>query len=95
MIRVIVERHFQQEKTEDIVTLLAELNRRESVQEGCLSDEILQSVADPSIWVDVSTWTYSDQWKKWCTTSEHKKIQLKVKDLLIGPEIVSIFNIIR
>ena len=95
MIRVITEKRFQQGRVEDIVGLLAELSRKEREQDGCLSDEILQSVADPSTWVDVSTWTYSDQWKKWRTTQEYKKIQLKMKDLLAAPDEVSVFTIIR
>ena len=95
MIRVIAEKRFQEGRVEDIVGLLAELSRKEREQDGCLSDEILQSVADPSTWVDVSTWTYSDQWKKWEVAPEHKEIQAEIDNLLIALEKVSIFNIVR
>jgi quinol monooxygenase YgiN len=95
MITAIVERRFQPEKVEDIARLLVELRRRMMQQNGCISSETLRSANDPSLWVDVSTWTYSDKWKKWETTPEHNEIQFKMKDLLIAPEKVSIFNLMR
>ena len=95
MIKVIVERRLRSGRVEDIARLLAELSRRERQQNGYLSGEILQSADDPSLWVDISTWTYSEQWKRWETTPGHNEIQLKMNDLLIAPEKVSIFTIMR
>jgi len=95
MITAIVERRFQPEKVEDIARLLVELRRRMMQQSGYISGETLWSTNDPSLWVDVSTWTYSGQWKKWKAAPEHKEIQSEIESLLIASEKVSIFNIVR
>jgi len=94
MITAIVERRFSTEKTENIARILIELRRRRQ-HSGCLSSETLHSTKDPSLWVDVSTWTYSDQWKKWEDTPERKDIQSEIENLQIDSEQVSIFNIIK
>ena len=95
MIEVIVERHFQPGRMEDTARLLAEMRRRVMRQNGYVSGEILQSADNPSVWIDTSTWTYSDQWKKWETTPEHNEIQCEVERLLAAPEKVFICNVIR
>lgn len=95
MITAIVERRFQPEKVGDIARLLVELRRRMMQQSGYISGETLWSVNDPSLWVDVSTWTYSDQWKKWEAAPEHNEIQSEIESLLIASEKESIFNIVR
>ena len=86
MIKVIVVRHFLPEKERDVARLLGELRRREVQQDGCITDEILWSVEDPSMWVDISTWTHSDQWNKWESTAEYIEIYHKILNLLITTE---------
>ena len=95
MIKVMVERRFRLGRVEDVARLLAELSRNERQQSGYISSETLWSVNDPSLWLDISTWTYSDQWKKWEVAPEHKEIQSEIENLLIASEKVSIFNIVR
>jgi quinol monooxygenase YgiN len=97
MITAIVERrfHMAEEKTENIARLLIELRRRMMQQSGCVSSETLHSMKEPSLWVDVSTWTYSDQWKKWENAPERREIQSEIENLLLNSEQVSIFNIIK
>lgn len=97
MITAIVERYFrmEEEKAENIARLLIELRRRMMQQSGCISSETLNSTKNPSLWVDVSTWTYSDQWKKWEEAPERKEIQSEIEKLQINSERVSIFNIIK
>ena len=69
--------------------------RRMTKQSGYISGETLWSTNDPLLWVDISTWTYSDQWKKWEVAPEHKEMQAEIDSLLIASEKVSIFNIVR
>jgi len=95
MITAIVERRFQREKTEDVARLLVELRRRMMQQIGCISSETLCSANDPSLWVNVSTWTYSDQLKSWETTPQYKEIQSELEKILTNSEKVSIFNIVK
>jgi quinol monooxygenase YgiN len=95
MIMAIVERRFQPEKVDDMARLLVELRRRRVKQNGCISSESLRSVSDPSLWVDISTWTYSDQWKQWEATPERNEIQSEIEKLLLASEEVSIFDMVR
>ena len=95
MIMAVVERHFQPEKVDDMARLLVELRRRRVKQSGCISSESLRSVADPSLWVDISTWTYSDQWKQWEAAPERKEIQSEIEKLQLDSEEVTIFDIVR
>ena len=95
MIVAIVERHFQPEKVDDMARLLVELRRRRVKQGGCISSESLRSINDPALCVDISTWTYSDQWKQWEATQERREIQSEIEKLLLTSEEVSIFDIVR
>ncbi|MFC2071096.1 antibiotic biosynthesis monooxygenase [Chloroflexota bacterium] len=95
MIKVIVVRHFLPEKERDAARLLGELRRREVQQDGCITDEILWSVDDPSMWVDISTWIHSDQWKNWESTGEYIEIYYKMLNLLITTEEVIMLKIFK
>jgi quinol monooxygenase YgiN len=95
MLKVIVVRHFLPEKERDAARLLGELRRREVQQDGCITDEILWSVDDPSMWVNISTWTHSDQWKKWESTGEYIEIYHKMLNLLITTEEVITLKIFK
>jgi len=95
MIKVIVVRHFLPEKEGDAARLLGELRRREIRQDGCIKGDILWAVDDPSLWVDISTWTHSDQWKKWENTVDYSEVHDKMQDLLIAAEEVIMLKIFK
>ena len=95
MITVVVVRHFLQEREKDAARLLGELRRREIKQNGCISSEILWSVDDPSMWVDISTWVHSDQWKKWGVSLERREIKSEMENLLIAADRASIYKIVK
>ena len=95
MITVVVVRRFLQGREKDAARLLGELRRREIQQNGCISSEVLWSVDDPSMWVDISTWTYSGQWRKWEVAPEHREIQSEMENLLIAADGASIFKIVK
>ncbi|MFC2008141.1 antibiotic biosynthesis monooxygenase family protein [Chloroflexota bacterium] len=95
MITVVMVRHLLQEREKDAARLLGELRRREIQQNGCISSEILWSVDDPSMWIDISTWTYSDQWKKWEVALEHRDIESEMQNLLVAADKASIFKIVK
>ena len=95
MIKVIVVRHFLPEKERDAARLSGELRRREVQQDGCITGDILWSVDDPSMWVDISTWTYSDQRKKWENTVDYSEVHDKMQDLLITAEEVIMLKIFK
>ena len=95
MIEVVVVRHFFPNKERDAARLLGELRRREVQQDGCIAGDILWSIDDPSMWVDISTWTHSDQWKKWENTEDYAEVHDKMRDLLITTEEVITLKIFK
>lgn len=95
MIKVLVVRHFLPDKEKDVARLLGELRRRELQQEGCVNSDVLWAVDDSSMWVDASTWTNSDQWKKWLSNDEYTEVNNKVQDLMVVSEEVIKLKIIK
>ena len=95
MIKIVVVRHFLPEREGDAARLLGELRRREIRQDGCIKGDILWAVDDPSLWIDISTWTHSDQWKKWESTGEYIEIYHKMLNLLITTEEVITLKIFK
>ena len=95
MIKIIVVRHFLPEKERDAARLLGELRRREVQQDGCITGDILWSIDDPSMWIDISTWTHSDQWKRWESTKEYNEVHHKMLNLLVTTEEVITLKIFK
>ena len=95
MIKVIVVRHFLPEKERDAARLLGELRRREVQQDGCITGDILWSIDDPSMWVDISTWTHSDQWRRWESTEGYNEVHHKMLNLLVTTEEVITLKIFK
>ncbi len=95
MIKVIVIRHFLPKKERDAARLLGELRRREVQQDGCITGDILWSIDDPSMWIDISTWTHSDRWKKWESTEEYNEVQHKMLTLLVTTEEVIMLKLFK
>jgi len=95
MIRVIVERHCRPGKEAELENLLVELRCMAMRQRGYISGETLRSVADPSLWLVISTWTDADMWNKWKTTVDRLEIVRKIEPLLVAPEEVSVFSFVK
>jgi len=95
MIRVIVERHCRPGKEAELESLLVELRCMAMKQRGYISGETLKSVADPSLWLVISTWTDANMWNKWKTTVDRLEIARKIEPLLSTPEKISVFTFIK
>ena len=95
MIKVVVVRYFLPDREEDAARLLGELRRRKVRHEGCVADDILWSVDDPSMWIDISTWTNSDRWKNWQAGEEYTEIHDKMCNLLVTTEEVILLKIFK
>ena len=92
MIRIIIERHCQPNKTAEMESLLVQLRTMAMKQRGYISGETLHSIEDPSLWLVISTWVDVDLWKVWETMPERREITGKIESLMVGPEKVSIYN---
>ena len=92
MIRIIIERHCQPDKTAEMERLLMQLRTMAMRQHGYISGETLHSIEDPLLWLVISTWVDVDLWKVWETMPERREIASKIEPLLTAPEKISIYN---
>jgi len=95
MIRAIIERHYRSDKKADMERLLVELRLIAMRQPGYVSGETLSSVDDPSVCLIISTWADEDSWKGWMTSSARQQITSKIEPLLLSPEKVSAFRLVK
>ena len=94
MIRVIIERHCQLNKNDELERLLTQLRSRAMLHRGYVSGETLRSVSDPSLWVVISTWLDATTYKVWESSPERQEFARKIAPLLTTPAEVSIFNFV-
>ena len=92
MIRVMIGRHCQPGKEEELRHLLVELRTEALRQHGYLSGETLREVNDPSNFIVMSTWTTLEYWKAWQTARQRLAIEEMVDPLLIAPREVRVFR---
>ena len=95
MIRVVIERRCKSGKELELENMLTDLRIRAMQQHGYISSETLRSVKDPSHWLVISTWLYSDLWKAWEDMPERREITNKIAPLLINPERISFYTFLR
>jgi len=58
-----------------------------------LRGETLRTIADPSLWLVISTWVDAESWQKWQMVPERREIESKIEALLVAPEEVTILKI--
>jgi heme-degrading monooxygenase HmoA len=95
MLRIMVERHCRPGKEAELENLLVELRCMAMRQRGYISGETLRSMADPSLWLVISTWTDAGMWNKWKTAVDRLEITRKIEPLLIAPEKISVFSFVK
>jgi len=82
-VHVMSIRKFQIEETENMISLLAELNSRSKEQPGRISRETLRSLDNPGEYLVRCEWETVEDWDKWLHSKERRDIQGKI-DSLIG-----------
>jgi heme oxygenase (mycobilin-producing) len=82
-VHVMSIRKFQIEKTEKMISLLAELNSCSKEQPGHISRETLSSLDNPGEYLVRCEWETVEYWNKWLHSKERREIQGKI-DSLIG-----------
>jgi quinol monooxygenase YgiN len=94
MIRIIIERHCQLDKNEELERLLTQLRSRAMLHRGYVSGETLRSISNPSRWVVISTWVDATTWKVWESSPERQEFAKKMASLLTAPVEVSIYDFV-
>jgi heme-degrading monooxygenase HmoA len=94
MVRVIIRRHCLPGREEELEHLLAQLRSKAMPQAGYVSGETLRSQEDPGLFVVLSTWLNTDQWRLWEQSWERRETSRLIAPLLKMPEDTSVFDLV-
>lgn len=95
MMKVIVERKIKPEKEAEIIALLIELRAKALSQRGYITGETLKSLDNPAVIITISTWNDLLQWKAWEASKERKAIADRISPLLVSPEKLSFYGLVK
>jgi len=95
MIRVIIERRIKPGTHPQMERLLIERRAEAMKYKGYISGETLQSTNDLNHVIIISSWQTEDDWKSWHNSLARHKMDEKIRELLIEPEKVSMFEFVH
>ena len=84
-IKIFIKRTVPEGKAKEIIPLFREIRSLATNHFGYISGETLRSMDRPDLFLVISTWHSSKDWKKWLASEDRKKIQDKI-DALLGGE---------
>jgi len=85
-VKILIQRKVKPGKEEALNDIVRELRSKAMYAEGFISGETLQSMANPSMHLVISTWKSIGAWNKWLKGTYRKEIKKKMKEVLVGPE---------
>jgi heme-degrading monooxygenase HmoA len=92
MIKVMIDRHCQSGKENELKHLLIELRMEALQRHGYVSGETLREVDDPLNFIVISMWTTLEYWKAWDTARQRLAIEEMIDTLLIAPRQVRVLR---
>ena len=91
-IKIFIKRTVPEGKAKEIIPLFREIRSLATNHFGYISGETLRSMDRPDLFLVISTWHSSKDWKKWLASEDRKKIQDKIDALLGGETEYEIFH---
>jgi heme-degrading monooxygenase HmoA len=82
-VKVMIKRKLKIVDPEELLPLLADLQKHAQEQPGYISSTTLRSLEDPEDFVVMSSWETAEDWKTWFSSKLRRDIQGRV-DSLIG-----------
>ncbi len=95
MIRVIIERRIKPGAHTELERLLIERRTEAMKYKGYISGETLQSTTDLNHVIIISSWHNEEDWRAWYNSPERQEMDGKIRELLIEPEKVSMFEFVH
>jgi heme-degrading monooxygenase HmoA len=86
MVRVLIERWLAKGEEHLLHEAMRELRREALHVPGYVSGETLRDASDPTHYVVISTWRSIKQWQDWADSEMRKKIEERVRPLLMADE---------
>ena len=91
-IKIFIKRTVPEGKAKEIIPLFREIRSLATNHFGYISGETLRSMDRPDLFLVISTWHSSKDWKKWLASEDRKKIQDKIDALLGGKTEYEMFH---
>ncbi|MFO7555485.1 MAG: antibiotic biosynthesis monooxygenase family protein [Desulfobacterales bacterium] len=82
-VKVFIKRIVPEDKAKEMIPLFREIRSLATNHSGYISGETLRSMDRPDLFLVISTWHSSEDWKRWLSSGDRKKIQDKI-DVLLG-----------
>ncbi|MFQ5934347.1 MAG: antibiotic biosynthesis monooxygenase family protein [Dehalococcoidia bacterium] len=86
--KVLIERHVAPLQESHALAIATELRAAAIRQPGYISGETLIDIGDSSTIIVVSTWRTVEDWKRWESSVERKRLEANMEPLLSQPTIV-------
>ncbi len=84
-VKIFIKRIVPEDKAKEIIPLFREIRSLATNHSGYISGETLRSMDRLDLFLVISTWHSSEDWKKWMASEDRIKIQDKI-DALLGGE---------
>lgn len=91
-VKIFIKRIVPEDKAKEIIPLFREIRSLATNHFGYISGETLRSMDHPDLFLVISTWHSSEDWKKWMASGDRKKIQDKIDALLGGKTEYEMFH---
>ena len=90
-VKVLITRHFKEDKLNEAHALLMQLRSLATVQPGYISGQTLISTQEPNKLVVVSTWAGPGAWKQWEVNEKRRGFTKNMEAYLQAPESTEVF----
>lgn len=91
-VKILIKRIVPEDKAKEIIPLFREIRSLATNHSGYISGETLRSMDRPDLYLVISMWHSSEDWKKWMASADRKKIQDKIDGVLGGETEYEIFH---
>jgi heme-degrading monooxygenase HmoA len=91
-VKILIKRIVPEDKAKEMIRLFREIRSLATNHSGYITGETLRSMDRPDMFLVISTWHSSGDWKKWLASKDRKEIQDKIDDLLGGKTEYEMFH---
>lgn len=91
-VKVFIKRKVPEDRAKAMIPLFRQMRSLATRQSGYISGETLRSLDSPDLFLVISSWHSSDDWRNWLLSEDRQKIQDEIDTLLGGKTEYEIFH---
>ena len=91
-VKILIKRKVPADKARTMIPLFRKMRSLANNQPGYISGETLRSLDVPELFLVISTWHSSEDWKRWLQSNERRQVQQEIDKLLGGETQYEIFH---